>query len=127
VNELVQEEPVQAIDPERAGQLAAIGIVNGQPFAPDERMRRILTDAARLGAGMSRSGTLIPRSQRRSLPPPIRFPELPCPTSLRAIRRAPRNRPMKLNDASPATDVTETQKAGPTARAYSQIEGSRAS
>ena len=32
----VQEEPVEALDPERAGQLAAIGIVKGQPFAPDD-------------------------------------------------------------------------------------------
>ena len=35
VNSIVQEEPVGALDPERAGQLAAIGIVHGQPFEPD--------------------------------------------------------------------------------------------
>ena len=39
VDELVQEEPAEALDAERAGQLAAIGIVKGQPFAPDDRMR----------------------------------------------------------------------------------------
>ena len=42
VDELVQEEPVEALDAERAGQLAAIGIVKGRPFAPDDRMRAIL-------------------------------------------------------------------------------------
>jgi hypothetical protein len=36
VKELVQEEPDEAFDPERAGQLAAIGIVHGEPFEPDE-------------------------------------------------------------------------------------------
>ena len=46
IDELVQEEPVEALDAERTGQLAAIGIVKGQPFAPDERMRKILEKAA---------------------------------------------------------------------------------
>ena len=60
VNELVQEEPIEALDAERAGQLAAIGIAKGQPFAPDERMRRILGDAARIGAGMARALSFTP-------------------------------------------------------------------
>jgi hypothetical protein len=34
VDDLIQEEPTEALDPERAGQLAAIGLVKGQPFAP---------------------------------------------------------------------------------------------
>ena len=37
------------------GQLAAIGIVKGQPFEPDERMRRILEDAAAVGNATSRA------------------------------------------------------------------------
>ena len=37
------------------GQLAAIGIVKGKPFAPDERMRRILDDAAAVGTATSRA------------------------------------------------------------------------
>ena len=61
VNEIVQEEPVEALDAERAGQLAAIGIVKGQPFAPDERMRAILDQAARIAAGMSRALAYAPR------------------------------------------------------------------
>ena len=44
---VVQEEPLEAIDPgETRGLLAAIGIQKGKPFAPDERMRRILSEAA---------------------------------------------------------------------------------
>src|SRR5262249_55546065 len=61
VDELVQEEPVEALDPERAGQLAAIGIVNGKPFDPNERMHGILENAARIGAGMSRAVAYAPR------------------------------------------------------------------
>jgi hypothetical protein len=67
VDELVQEEPTEALDAERAGQLAAIGIVKGQPFAPDERMRRILGDAARIGAGMARALAYAPRDPEASL------------------------------------------------------------
>ena len=37
------------------GQLAAIGIVKGEPFEPDERMRRILEDAAAVGNATSRA------------------------------------------------------------------------
>jgi hypothetical protein len=61
VDELVQEEPVEALDPERAGQLAAIGIVKGKPLAPDDRMRDILDRAAVVGAGMARALAYAPR------------------------------------------------------------------
>ena len=50
LNELVQEEPAGSTDTELMGQLAAIGIVKGKPFEPDERMRRILEDAAAVGS-----------------------------------------------------------------------------
>jgi len=46
VNEVVQEEPPAAWDPEVLGLLASIGIEKGKPFAPDARMARILSDAA---------------------------------------------------------------------------------
>ena len=61
VAELVQEEPIEALDAERAGQLAAIGIVAGQPFAPDERLRGILSRAAEIGAGIARTVAYEPR------------------------------------------------------------------
>jgi len=51
----VQNEPATSYDVELAGQLAAIGIVKGKPFAPDERMKRILTDAAAVGQGFGRA------------------------------------------------------------------------
>jgi hypothetical protein len=67
LDELVQEEPVEALDAERAGQLAAIGIVKGKPFAPDERMRGILEQAAQIGAGMARTIAYSPRDPDAAL------------------------------------------------------------
>jgi hypothetical protein len=61
VDTLVQEEPPEALDPERAGQLAGIGIVHGQPFAPSERRRATLEKAARAGAAISRALVYSPR------------------------------------------------------------------
>ncbi|MGC5225375.1 DUF1254 domain-containing protein [Micromonospora sp. DT81.3] len=61
VAELVQEEPTEALDAERAGQLAGIGIVSGQPFAPDERLRAILERAAPIAAGLARVIAYAPR------------------------------------------------------------------
>ena len=39
INALVQQEPAGAGDPETMGLLAAVGIVKGKPFKPDQRMR----------------------------------------------------------------------------------------
>ena len=55
INENVQAEPATSYDVELAGQLAAIGIVKGQEFAPDERMKKILTDAAMVGQAAGRA------------------------------------------------------------------------
>jgi hypothetical protein len=49
LDQLVQEEPADSEDPELLGQLLAIGIQKGKAFAPDERMKKILTDAAAVG------------------------------------------------------------------------------
>ena len=55
INQNVQQEPATSYDPELAGQLAAIGIVKGKPFEPDDRMKKILTDAAAVGSAAGRS------------------------------------------------------------------------
>ncbi|MDE0588304.1 DUF1254 domain-containing protein [Halocynthiibacter sp. C4] len=55
LNEMVQREPASALDPEIAGQFAAIGIVKGQEFAPDERMKKTLTEAVAFGNAASRT------------------------------------------------------------------------
>ena len=51
----MQEEPSEALDPERLGLFASIGIEKGKPFAPDERMKKILTEAAAVGNATSRA------------------------------------------------------------------------
>lgn len=62
LNEMVQQEPATALDPELMGPIAAIGIVKGKPFAPDARMRKILTDALAVGNATSRSLLMAPRA-----------------------------------------------------------------
>jgi hypothetical protein len=55
INENAQNEPATSYDVELAGQLAAIGIVKGKDFAPDERMKSILSDAAAVGNALGRA------------------------------------------------------------------------
>lgn len=55
INENVQNQPATSYDIELAGQLAAIGIVHGKKFAPDERMKKILSDAAMVGQATGRA------------------------------------------------------------------------
>jgi hypothetical protein len=61
LNAVVQQEPLDAISPEVRGEMAAIGIVKGQPFKPDARMKKLLTEAATLGAATARVITYHPR------------------------------------------------------------------
>jgi hypothetical protein len=61
LNALIQEEPADALDPELTGQIAAIGIVKGKPFAPDARMKKILTDAINVASATARTLYLNPR------------------------------------------------------------------
>ena len=61
LNKIVQEEPIDAIGSEVRGEIAAIGIVKGQPFNPNARMKELLTEAATLGNAAGRSITYDPR------------------------------------------------------------------
>src|SRR5208282_3288362 len=61
LNEIVQEEPATSLNPEQMGPLAAIGIVKGQPFAPDARMKKIMTEALAVGNAAARSLFMNPR------------------------------------------------------------------
>jgi hypothetical protein len=55
LNEAIQEEPPEGSDPTTLGLFASIGIVKGKSFNPDERMKKILTDAANIGAVTART------------------------------------------------------------------------
>lgn len=50
LNEVIQAEPSAGSDPTTLGLFASIGIEKGKPFNPDARMKKILTDAANIGA-----------------------------------------------------------------------------
>jgi hypothetical protein len=61
LNEAVQQEPATALDPELMGSIAAVGIVKGKPFAPDARMKKIMTEALAVANATSRSLYMNPR------------------------------------------------------------------
>jgi hypothetical protein len=49
LHQVVQEEPTDTVDATTLGMWASIGIQKGKPFAPDERMKKVLTEAAAVG------------------------------------------------------------------------------
>lgn len=61
LNKIIQYEPLEFLDVETRGLFASIGIEKGKPFAPDERMKRILTDAVAIANGAARSIVWYPR------------------------------------------------------------------
>jgi hypothetical protein len=61
LNDVVQQEPAASLDAELMGSLAAIGIIKGKPFAPDNRMKRILTEAAAVANATMRTLFMSPR------------------------------------------------------------------
>lgn len=63
LNEAVQNEPTETLDPTTLGFWASIGIQKGKPFAPDERMKKILIEAAAVGDATGR--TLFYRNREK--------------------------------------------------------------
>ena len=63
LNAVIQYEPANAFNPELVGQFASIGIKKGKPFAPDARMKKILTEGVAIGNATARSLTFRPRSE----------------------------------------------------------------
>ncbi len=61
LDKVIQEEPVTALDPEIAGQMEAIGIAKGKPFAPDDRMKKILAEAVAQANATARVLSVRPR------------------------------------------------------------------
>ena len=55
LNQVVQEEPIESVDPITLGFYASVGIQKGKPFAPDARMKKILTEAATVGDATARA------------------------------------------------------------------------
>ncbi len=69
VNATIQAEPLEGLDADTRGLLASIGIEKGKEFNPDARMKKILTEAAKIGSVTARALTSRPRDQRQILYP----------------------------------------------------------
>jgi hypothetical protein len=63
LNQLIQKEPIDSLDPETRGLVASIGIIKGKPFKPDARMKKILTDAVAIGNATARAILFQPREK----------------------------------------------------------------
>ena len=70
LNHVVQNEPVESCDPVTLGFFASIGMEKGKPFAPDERMRKILHEAAAVGDATARAITY-----RNRIPEAFYYPD----------------------------------------------------
>jgi hypothetical protein len=55
LSQVIQEEPSSGSAPTTLGLFASTGIVKGQPFTPDQRWKKILADAATIGAVTART------------------------------------------------------------------------
>ena len=69
LNGVVQNEPADWVDPDTVGLYAAIGIRKGQPFAPDERMKKILTESVAVANAIARSNLFASRDPRTRIYP----------------------------------------------------------
>ncbi len=63
LNQVIQKEPIDAIDPETRGLVASIGMVKGKPFKPDARMKKLLTEAVAIGNATARAILFQPREK----------------------------------------------------------------
>ncbi|HTU03260.1 MAG TPA: DUF1254 domain-containing protein [Candidatus Sulfotelmatobacter sp.] len=67
LNGVVQNEPADWVDADTVGLYAAIGIRKGQPFAPDARMKKILTEAVGVGNAIARANAWASRDPRTKI------------------------------------------------------------
>lgn len=65
LNEVIQYEPAEAYDPEILGLAGSLGMKKGQPFEPDERMQKILIEAAAIANASARS--ILFRSRNKNV------------------------------------------------------------
>jgi hypothetical protein len=63
INSLIQYEPSEIFDAEWLSLAKDIGIEKGKKFAPDPRMQRILTEAAKIATAEARSTYFFPKKE----------------------------------------------------------------
>ena len=73
------------------GPIAAIGIVKGKPFAPDARMKKIMTEALAVANATSRTLFMNPRDPSWFYYPNSSWSNLSVPNRLRVRDADPRN------------------------------------
>src|SRR5262245_40118952 len=61
LSEVIQPEPVEARDKVMMGMLVPLGIEKSKPFSPNERQRKILSEAAQVGELMARTNAFDKR------------------------------------------------------------------
>ena len=64
LDHVIQKEPLDFIEPELRGLAASIGIRKGRPFAPDERLKKTLTEAVAVGNATARAIVMRNRDPR---------------------------------------------------------------
>jgi len=64
---VIDREPIELLDPELRGLFASIGIQKGKPFAPDARMKKILTEAVAVANATARALFWYERDQSEFL------------------------------------------------------------
>ncbi len=69
LNQLIQEEPADAISEIERFQLASIGIVKGKLFNPDAKTRALLEEAAKVGGALARVNSYASQDPARMIYP----------------------------------------------------------
>lgn len=69
LNGVVQNEPADWVDPDTVGLYAAIGIRKGQPFAPDERLKKTLTESVEVSNAIARANLFASRDKATRIYP----------------------------------------------------------
>ena len=64
---MIQREAADFLDPELRGRLASLGIQKGTAFAPDERMKRLLSEGVAIGNATARALCFAPRDPETKL------------------------------------------------------------
>lgn len=63
IDDIIQSEPIDTYDSTLLGELRSLGIEKGKKFNPDNRMKRILKEAANVGAATLRTLAAFPREE----------------------------------------------------------------
>jgi hypothetical protein len=87
LDNVIQKEPISFLDPELRGLAASIGIVKGKKFAPDARMKKILTDAVAVGNATARAISFRDREKRTAIYPNSQWRSLSTVTDYTWIDR----------------------------------------